>query len=77
MTSSDRAPRPSIAGSPPSIAGSPPSIGGLTVRHPLRLDDPILELLRAQNVAILSTLTPVERSAPAPCGSTPTASTSS
>ena len=44
MTSSDR--------------GALPSIGGLSVRHPPRLDGAVLELLRAQNVAILSTLTP-------------------
>ncbi len=32
------------------------SIGGLSVRHPAQLDDPVLALLRAQNVCVINTL---------------------
>ena len=35
---------------------APTSIGGLVVRHPTVLDEPVLSLLRAQNVCVLSTL---------------------
>ncbi len=31
------------------------SIGGLSVRHPVSLDDPVLALLRAQNVCVINT----------------------
>ena len=32
-----------------------PTIGGLVVRHPSALDEPVLALLRAQNVCVIST----------------------
>ena len=35
---------------------APTSIGGLVVRHPAVLDEPVLVLLRARNVCVLSTL---------------------
>ena len=34
------------------------TIGGLMVRHPVAIDEPILALLRAQNVCVINTLGP-------------------
>lgn len=39
-----------------STEAHPPSIGGLAVRHPTALDAPVLALLRAENVCVVSTL---------------------